>query len=47
MGGIKITHKGCKISIPHFEAIEPVRSERRPVAVPPQAEVHPIVPLTR
>jgi hypothetical protein len=34
-------------SIPHAEAIEPVRSERRATPVPAQAEVHPIVPLTR
>ena len=47
MGGIKITHKGCKISIPHFKIIETVRNKRRLVAVLPQAEVHPIAPLRR
>ena len=35
------------IPIPHFEAIEPVISETRATPDPAQAEVQPIVPLTR
>jgi hypothetical protein len=41
------THKGCKLSIPKFEAIVPVINGRRAVPPAPQADIHPIVPLTR
>jgi len=41
------THKGCKLSIPHFEAIVPVTNGRRVLPAAPQADIHPIVALMR
>ena len=43
----KITYKGCKLSIPKFEAIMPVMKGRRTLPPAPQAAIHPTVPFTR
>ena len=41
------THKGCKLSIPEFEAIVPVINGRRALPPAPQAAIHPTAPFTR
>ena len=45
--GFENTHKGCKLSIPKFEAIAPVINGRRALPPAPQATIHPTVPFTR
>jgi hypothetical protein len=47
LGGVENTYKGCKLSIPKFEAIIPVINGRRAPPPAPQAVIHPTVPFTR
>ena len=47
IGQVGNTHKGCKLSIPNFEAIVPVIKGRRALPPAPQAAIHPTVPFTR
>ena len=46
-GKIWNTHRGCKLSMPIFEARAPVINGRRALPPAPQADIHPTVPLTR
>jgi hypothetical protein len=45
--GVENTHKGCKLSIPKFEAIVPVINGRIALPPSPQAAIHPTAPFTR